>query len=705
MTSPAPVSRCHSEEVRKGALFAPQGGTTRNLLLSALAKSRSLGRLCDLGMTVIGGCPILRARAGAQPTGQEGVARKHNRDSNNREGWDPPFFIAGIFLCVVTFALAVPAPARATIHYEISLAHRAQHQFHVTMIIPAVRGNVTVQMPAWNALYQIRDFAYRVTDFHATGASGDALAVRRLDKETWRIEVPAGAPTSGQAEIRIEYASFWDDPGPFDTQLNDDHAFLNLAMVLCYIPERRGEETLVRFADIPQGWHIAVELPPGPPESGGTYQASNYDALVDAPVEIGRFDEWSFQAGRGPTERTIRIVYHGDAVDHTALTRMLSEIVNYETSLMGDAPFPEYTFILHVGQNYGVGGMEHANSTAISVGSYATLANVSAHEFFHLWNVKRISPQSLEPVDYTREMWTPVLWFAEGVTSTYAAYTLERTGIWSHTQFLADLGLQITELESRPARSWQSAEESSLDTWFDKYPLYERPDFSISYYNKGQLLGVALDILIRDATDNRASLDDVMRRLNQQYAQRGRFYPDSAGIEETVEEVVRAANAGSANPAAGDFPSFFKRYVSGTDEMPFGDLLSRAGFSLKTEGEKRAALGFSVGRDSVGTALVSDLDLSSAAARIGIREGDAIVSVDGTDMPRSIERWLRGRSPGEMVRMRIRRGGRESEMAFALGSEAAQIFAVEEMARPSERQLRIRNGLFQGATDRAPSPR
>jgi predicted metalloprotease with PDZ domain len=612
--------------------------------------------------------------------------------------------MTAIVTCLL--ALAAPAPARATIHYEISLAHPAEHQFHVSMVIPGVRGGVTVRMPAWNALYQIRDFAHRVSDFRAVDASGNALAVRRLDKETWRVELPAEHFATVAGEVRIEYASFWDDSGPFDTQLNDDHAFLNLAMVLCYIPERRGEDTVVHFADVPPGWHVAVELPQAAGEpSANSYQAASYDALVDAPVEIGRFDEWSFQAGSGPTERTIRVVLHADAVDHSALTRMLSEIVNYETRLMGDAPFPEYTFILHVGQNYGGGGMEHANSTAISIGSVATLANVSAHEFFHLWNVKRIRPQSLEPVDYTREMWTPSLWFAEGVTSTYAAYTLERTNIWNHTQFLADLGSQITELESRPARTWQSAEESSLDTWLDKYPLYDRPDLSISYYNKGQLLGVALDILIRDATDNRASLDDVMRRLNQQYAQRGRFYADGAGIEEAVEEVVRTANEGSENPPAGDFPGFFRRYVTGTDEIPFADLLSRAGFVLKTEGGKRAALGFAVWRDSAGTALVSDLDLSSAAARIGVREGDAIVSLDGPDLPRNVERWLRGRSPGEMVRMRIRRGGRESEMVFALGSEAAQVFAVEEMPRPSERQLRIRNGLFQGTTDRAAVPR
>ncbi len=276
--------------------------------------------------------------------------------------------------------------------------------------------------------------------------------------------------------------------------------------------------------------------------------------------------------------------------------------------------------------------MEHANCTAISVGSFGMLASVSAHEFFHLWNVKRIRPRSLEPVDYTREMWTPALWFAEGVTSTYAAFTLVRTGIWNHAQFLADLGAQITELESRPARNWQSVEESSLDTWFDKYPLYGRPDFSISYYNKGQLLGLALDILIRDATDNRASLDDVLRRLNQQYAQRGRFYADSAGIEDAVEEVVRGAGAG----AAGDFSGFFTRYVSGTDEMPFADLLARAGLGLKTQGEKRAALGFAVERDSAGIALVADLDLSSSAAQAGLREGDAILSIDTARKCRAI---------------------------------------------------------------------
>src|SRR5256885_1377609 len=287
MISPRRALRCHSEESRQSALLAPQGGTTRKLLFPTLAKSRSLGRLCDLGMTAIVVCLL---------------------------------------------ALAAPAPARATIRYEISLAHTAQHQFHIAMTIPGVHGSVALQMPAWNALYQIRDFAYRVSEFRATDALRNVLPVRRLDKDTWRVEVPAGS----QSEIRIEYASFWDDPGPFGTQLSEEHAFLNLAMVLCYLPERRGEDTLVRFSDIPPGWRVGVELREAAAESGGAAcKAANYEALVDAPVEIGRFDEWSFQGGGAAAGKTIRVVYHGDALDRGALTRMLSQIVNYETRLMG----------------------------------------------------------------------------------------------------------------------------------------------------------------------------------------------------------------------------------------------------------------------------------------------------------------------------------------------------------------------------------
>ena len=506
--------------------------------------------------------------------------------------------------------LAVATPARATIRYEISLARPAQHQFHVTMTIPAVRQSVTVQIPAWSTLYQIRDFGYHVLGLHAIDAAGKPLRVSRSDKQTWTIQ--------GQGEIRVEYADDWDEAGPFGTQLNTEHAFLNLAMVLCYIPDRRAEESVVHFSDVPQNWRTAIELPASEGAGSTDYRAPSYEALVDAPVEIGPLDMFQFQAAGRP----IRVAIHGDSVDHARLTDMLTRVVQYETGLMGGAPFSEYLFIYHVGRDFGGGGMEHSNSTTIAVGSANQLANVSAHEFFHLWNVKRIRPQSLEPVDYTREMWTPSLWFAEGVTNTYAAYALVRSGVWNQGQFFVDLTQQINELQSRPARHWQSAEESSLDAWFEKYPLYNEPGLSVSYYNKGQLLGFGLDIVLRDATDNRASLDDVLRRMNQEYAQKGRFYPDSAGIETVAAEVVRDAAPG----AKIDLGDFFARYVAGTDELPLADWLSRAGLTLRVTGERRGAA----------------------------------------------------------------------------GEDPAQNYAIEESPHPTEKQLRIREGLLKGTEDRTP---
>jgi predicted metalloprotease with PDZ domain len=450
-------------------------------------------------------------------------------------------------------ALLSAGSASATIRYQVSLAEREAHIFRVRMTVPDVRSELVIQFPAWNALYQIRDFAHRVESLRATGEKNQPLRVTKLDKLTWRI--------AGSGDLTIEYGVLWDDAGPFASQLNANHAFLNLAMVLFYVPARRAEDVRIEYTEIPEGWRIAVALP-----SAGTpaaFRAANYDALVDAPTEIGQFEEWSFEAGKA----RIRVAVHGSNWDREKLTDSIGRIVAYQTALMRDVPFDEFLFLYHLNLGGG-GGMEHANSTAISSGG--SPEGVTAHEFFHLWNVKRIRPQSLEPVDYTKENWTRALWFAEGVTSTYGAYTMVRAGLWTPQQFYNDLAGEISTLESRPARLWQSVEQSSLDAWHERYGLYRRPSLSISYYNKGQLLGLLLDILIRDATDNRSSLDDVLRHLNDNFAKRGRFYNDSPDIRAAAEKV-----------AGRSFDEFFARYVAGTDELPWAEMLARAGLLLK----------------------------------------------------------------------------------------------------------------------------
>jgi predicted metalloprotease with PDZ domain len=590
---------------------------------------------------------------------------------------------AGFWIGALAALLLVALPARATVDYAISVAHPERHVFGVTMRIPEVHDRVLLQIPAWNALYQIRDFSSHVMQVVASDETGHFLPIRKLDKQTWEV--------TGNGTLTVRYPTYWDDPGPFGAQLNSEHAFVNLAMVLFYVVGRRGEDARLTFKGLPENWRVAVELDaPGKDSEDRSYVASSYDALVDAPVELGRFGEFRIEAGGRP----IRVVFHGEIGDRSRLAEALGRIVNYQTSLMGGAPFREFLFLLHVGPDFGGGGMEHANSTAIAAEVPGQLPSYAAHEFFHLWNVKRIRPQALEPVDYTREMYTRSLWFAEGVTNTYGAYTLERTGLWSRQQFYDNLAGQINELESRPAHRWQSAEQSSLDAWLEKYPLYNRAEQSISYYNKGQLLGLLLDIVIRDRTDDRASLDDVLRFLNKEYALRERFYHGSEDLRAAAEAVIRRASP--AAPA--DLARFFSHYVSGTDEIAFADFLGRAGWSLRNTAPRLATLGFGIDRSGSRPPSVDQLEPGSGAEQAGLLEGDLLLELNGEEVPGSSELWLRDHQPGERVTVEVRRDGEVKTIPFVLGQSEPNYQVVETPA-PTEKQRRIREGILRGTTD------
>jgi predicted metalloprotease with PDZ domain len=585
----------------------------------------------------------------------------------------------GFLLCALSYA----PPGGATIRYQVSISHPEQHLFHITMDIPDVNGEVTVQIPAWNALYQIRDFSNHVQQVEAF-AVFTKIPIEKVDKQTWRV--------TGHGTISIRYATYWDDPGPFATQLNGEHAFINPAMILMYVPERRGEAAELSLMDVVSTWNVASSVHPGIATAGAVrffvLSAKSYDALADAPIEVGTFKEFTIPGL--PVD--IRAAVHGDGWSQKKIESELSRICNYELKLMDGAPFEHYLFILHIGKGAGGGGMEHSNSTAIGIPSDEYLSGVAAHEFFHLWNVKRIRPAALEPVDYTKEQYTRALWFAEGVTSTYGAYTLVRSGIWNKERFYDDLGQQIGELESRPANRWQSAEESSLDAWLEKYSLYNGPDDSVSYYTKGQVLGDLLDILIRDRTNNEKSLDDVLRGLNTDFAKQGKTYRDSLDIRLEAEKV-----------AGGSFEDFFRDYVAAAGPLPYQHILGLAGLELRTVEHKKAVLGFSPERESGGTVTVRSVDDGSSASEAGLHSGDAIVNWNGGDIPRSLGRWVRERQPGETVKVRIRREEKEQTLQFKLGEENEVLYQVDEDSRAGEKARRIREGLIHGVSQTVPA--
>src|SRR2546428_2246230 len=458
-------------------------------------------------------------------------------------------------------------------------------------------------------------------------------------------------------------------------------------MILMYVPDRRSEDVRVARPDVPLEWQAAgpslVSLEQISRARQFVFSASSYDAIADAPVEAGKFEEFQITGITPP----ITVVVHGENWKRKRAEEDLKRICEYEIKLMEGAPFERYTFILHIGKGAGGGGMEHANSTAIGVPSDEFMAGVAAHEFFHLWNVKRIRPATLEPVDYTKEQYTRALWFAEGVTNTYGAYALVRSGIWSKEQFYADLSDQITELEARPAEHWQSAEQSSLDAWLEKYPLYNRPDHSVSYYTKGQLLGLLLDILIRDHTNNNASLDDVLRLMNREFAAKGRFYRASLDVRLMAE---RAADT--------SFEDFFRRYVAGAEPLPYDHVLPLAGLELRSATRSRAVPGFSLERTPTGDWRVVSIDPDGEAARSGLREGDLILRWDDGDVPRRLERWLREQKPGDKLRLRLRREDKEQSLEFPLGEVKETLWQVVESSAVGEKANRIRYGLLRGTS-------
>jgi predicted metalloprotease with PDZ domain len=469
-----------------------------------------------------------------------------------------PVRLASFALLACVFAL----PSHATIEYEISLAHPELHTFHIRMTVPNVSGSLTVQMPAWNALYEIRDFSAHVQKVEATNGTSP-LPIEKVDKQTWHI--------TGTGTITVSYGTFWDEPGPFATQLNSEHAFINPAMILMYVPERRTENINCSFASVPSGWRLETPAPLGSFQSnqmgnGWTVQSAAFDALADTPFEIGYFEAVTLPGVAKP----ISVVVHGKIEKRQEFETKLAQICRYEISLMGGAPFERYLFIFHVGDGMGGGGMEHANGTAIAAPNENILLAVSAHEFFHLWNVKRIRPASLEPVDYTKEQYTKALWFAEGVTSTYERYALLRTGVWNKNVYYAELGRQISDLEARPANAWQSAELSSFDTWMENSTIYNRPENSVSYYTKGAVLGVLLDLWLRQQTDNARSLDDMMRAMNEQFGKTGKPYRDHEDLE-----LVCTQTAGSS------CKEFFDSYVAGTKPFPYEEYFGFAALKIR----------------------------------------------------------------------------------------------------------------------------
>ena len=593
---------------------------------------------------------------------------------------------ARLAFVVLCFAVLVTMPARAQnpqssshapVRYVVSLDNRPDHVVEVKIVLGPGASERDLQLPVWNALYQIRDFSQYVNWVRARTSDGQPLPVHKVDKTTWRL----GGAAQG---AEIGYEIFADQSGPFGAQLNSQHAFFNLAEILMYPVGSRDSAVEISFTNLPAEWHIATALR----ESGDAFTAPDYDRMVDAPVEIGAFQEADFDEGGGH----YRVIVDSDpsSYDMRKIVAMLRRLVSSATVWMGDRPFQTYLFLYHFRPGAPGNGMEHANGTAIDL-SLEALANnpqafagLTAHEFFHLWNVKRIRPQSLEPVDYTKENYTRALWFSEGTTTTAANLILLRAGLLDESRYLKGLAAEISELERRPAHVTQSAEESSLDAWLEKYDYYRLPARSISYYNKGNLLGVLLDLQVREATHNAASIRDVFHWMNENYARKGQFFPDTDGVRRAAEAVSHA-----------DLGWFFQKYVAGTEEIPWDDFFKNVGLHLSPRATNVADVGFVATRNFDAALVVSAVTPGSAADVAGLAVGDTILEING----QKADRGFAARSeirPGDTLRLRVRNSAGERELHWKMGSRQEIELELTDLDKVTPEQRARREAWLKG---------
>jgi predicted metalloprotease with PDZ domain len=574
-----------------------------------------------------------------------------------------------------------------TIRFQITPKSLGAHLFEVMCWLedPSPGGQV-FSMPAWiPGSYMIREFAKNVVRLWAF--NGDQpVSVKKVDKSTWRCE-----PCAGPLIVRYEIYAW--DLSVRTAHLDTTHAYFNGSSVFIRIHGKEHAPHLVDIrppeGEVYQAWRVATALSPqdAPPFGFGRYRAADYDELIDHPVEMGTFTVATFYACGHPHHIAITGKHR---TDMDRLCRDLTLLCEQQMRFFGEPPpMQAYVFLVTAVGN-GYGGLEHRASCSLlcsrddlpRIGQqevsekYRTFLGLCSHEYFHLWNVKRIKPAAFVPYDLSKENYTALLWAFEGITSYYQHLMLLRCGLIMPEIFLELLAHTVSRVWRSGGRFKQSLTESSFDSWIKFYkPDENAPNAIVSYYAKGALTALALDLMIRRDTRNAHSLDDVMRALWQRYGQRGEGVAEE-GIEKLIEEISGL-----------DLKSFFKRVVHGVEDPPLAELLPQFGvaFALRPavsaadQGGYRAketpdkapqggAMGVRLAEHDAEAKLITVYE-GSAAQLAGLAAGDIIVAIDGLrTMRANFESQLSARTPGETVTVYVFR--RDELMCFTVTLQA-----------------------------------
>jgi predicted metalloprotease with PDZ domain len=611
--------------------------------------------------------------------------------------------IALAFIALTSGVAAAQEPPLRSITYRLAMSRPVSHLFEVAIIVelPETLKDkpLQFQMAKWSpGRYGVFDFAKNVQELRAVAENSATRTVNRVDDQTWSVE-PLGSTT-----LTISYKIFGNDLSGTFSQLDSRHANYNGASIFMYVVGHKPDPVKLTI-DPPAGWKIV---------NGWTTRAGqtewkfpNWDVMIDAPTEIAPdWTEDNFEVN-GKKYHVVVHSFGPEGGKRPALVRDIEKIVRAEVAMWGPPEFEEYTFLIHfAADDHSGDGMEHLTSTQIiEPGALAeagvheqTLGTVS-HEFFHVWNVKRLRPQELGPWDFTRPLSTRGLWIAEGFTNYYGHMMLRRAGLWDDKKFLDRQAQTIRGIESAQGSRLMSAEESSMSAPFiddaAHVQLTNLQNTSISYYPKGQLIALVMDLLVRGRTKGKVSLDDVMRDMyeelylkspNSSYYLRGRGYQP--------EDLERIAS----RRAGFDLGDFFKRHVRDVEVLPYEEAFGYVGLRLvKTQAKEPFDAGMWVTFEDPREGVIENVRNNSPAEDAGLQSQDAIVSLGGKDVKK--DSWLKALArykTGDSVPVVVRRDRRTIKTNIVLGQPERFDYRIEGRSDASAEQKALRAAWLSG---------
>jgi predicted metalloprotease with PDZ domain len=630
----------------------------------------------------------------------------------------PRFALRGISLLALAFTLyAVPAaqppqqqPQLAqplgALNYKLAMTRPVSHLFEVSIEVRMGEGPspeyLYFQMPRWSpGRYAVFDFAKNVQDFEVSirlqnpdGSINDKpWSFTRVDDQTWRVKAVAPG-----AVMVVRYKVFGDDLSGTFSQLDERHASINGGSVLMYLVDHK-QDSVKLTIEPPANWRVVNAWTSNVGQR--EWQFPNYDLMIDTPTEVA--PDWTMDEFKveGKSYRVMVHSFGDEGGKRPALVRDIEKIVRAETAMWGAPEFDSYTFLLHfAADDRSSDGMEHLNSTQIvetgalaDAGVYEDALDAVAHEFFHVWNVKRLRPVELGPWDFTRPANTPSLWIAEGITNYYGHLMQRRAGIWDDKRFLQELAQNISSVENAPGSRLMSAEESSLTAPFQDNAVHAQKvnlgNTSVSYYPKGEVVGLVLDLLIRGKTGGRASLDEVMRQMYREFylnSPNASYYLRGRGYETKDFERVATQVAGT------DLDQFFQRYAHSIEPPPYDEAFAQVGLKLSREPAREGhTAGIALDFADTQSARIGNVRNDSPAENAGLRQGDVLLKIGSTGVTR--ETWLAALNrykANERVPVTVRRDRKSINTTLTLGRPEHYDYRIEELkdASPEARALR-----------------